>query len=358
MQDLLAEVESSDLSVAEFARQRGIAAHRLYWARRRARAAAVHEVQDHDNDFAEAIVAPSNHIDHAAIAARAPVRTHVAPHARLRRSRSPPRPRLPQVMLSFPPSPQVKVFVCRKPVDMRKSFGGLSGAVIDVVDHDPQSGHLFLFFNRRRTMMKALIWESSGYWVLAKRLTTGRFQVFDCVHDHDARFEITTSELALLLDGIDLRGANRQQARREVMKRLSSLLASIRHAVSRRCGAADRSRRSELDHRRTAPGDRATASSAAANAWPHLRAAPRTDRPEPAPASSKRLQLDCKSWRTHRRRSPQSPRPRTRRVRRRRATDAVHLLSTCPARRSSSTCQSQNGVAQTVASRCMRSVSM
>ena len=61
-------------------------------------------------------------------------------------------------MLSFPPSPQVKVFVCRKPVDMRKSFGGLSGAVIDVVDHDPQSGHLFIFFNSRRTMMKALVW--------------------------------------------------------------------------------------------------------------------------------------------------------------------------------------------------------
>ena len=71
-------------------------------------------------------------------------------------------------MLSFPPSPQVKIFVCRRPVDMRKSFSGLSGAVIDIVDHDPQSGHLFLFFNRRRTMMKALVWESSGYWVLAK----------------------------------------------------------------------------------------------------------------------------------------------------------------------------------------------
>jgi len=124
-------------------------------------------------------------------------------------------------MLSFPPSPQVKIFVCRKPVDMRKSFGGLSGAVIDVVDHDPQSGHLFLFFNRRRTMMKALVWEPSGYWVLAKRLASGRFQVFDRATANDARFEITSSDLALLLDGIDLRGARRQQVRDEVMKRLS-----------------------------------------------------------------------------------------------------------------------------------------
>lgn len=34
---LLEEQQSSKLSVAEFARQRGVAAHRLYWARKKAR---------------------------------------------------------------------------------------------------------------------------------------------------------------------------------------------------------------------------------------------------------------------------------------------------------------------------------
>ena len=118
-------------------------------------------------------------------------------------------------MLSFPPSPQVRIFVCREPVDMRKSFDGLSGAVIDVVDHDPQSGHLFLFFNRKRSMMKALVWEASGYWVISKRLNQGRFQVFDQIGQHASRFELSSSELALLLDGIDLRGAKRRQIRSE-----------------------------------------------------------------------------------------------------------------------------------------------
>jgi len=125
-------------------------------------------------------------------------------------------------VLSFPPSPQVRIFVCREPVDMRKSFDGLSGAVIDIVDHDPQSGHLFLFFNKRRSMMKALVWESSGYWVLAKRLDQGRFQVFDRAADHQTRFELGSSELALLLDGIDLRGAKRQRARNEVSQLIGS----------------------------------------------------------------------------------------------------------------------------------------
>lgn len=99
---------------------------------------------------------------------------------------------------------------------MRKSFDGLSGAVIDVVDQDPQSGHLFLFFNRRRSMMKALVWESSGYWVLSKRLEGGRFQIFDRSSNDASSFEVSSSELALLLDGIDLRGAKRRKAAREV----------------------------------------------------------------------------------------------------------------------------------------------
>jgi transposase len=125
-------------------------------------------------------------------------------------------------VLTFPPSPQVKIFVCQKAIDMRKSFNGLSGAVIDIIDHDPQSGHVFVFFNSRRTMMKALVWESSGYWVLAKRLDQGRFQIFDNTESCGARFEVKSSDLALILDGIDLRGARRRQVRREIKSRLES----------------------------------------------------------------------------------------------------------------------------------------
>jgi transposase len=113
-------------------------------------------------------------------------------------------------MLSFPPSPQVRVFVGREPVDMRKGFDGLTGEVIEKVDEDPQSGHLFIFFNRRRDRMKALVWESSGFWLIYKRLEHGRFQIFDQVSEHAGRFEITTTDLALLLDGIDLRGARKR----------------------------------------------------------------------------------------------------------------------------------------------------
>ena len=60
-------------------------------------------------------------------------------------------------MLSLPPS--VRLFIARGATDMRKSFDTLAALVIDVIDEDPQSGHLFLFVNRRRDRMKVLWWD-------------------------------------------------------------------------------------------------------------------------------------------------------------------------------------------------------
>lgn len=125
-------------------------------------------------------------------------------------------------MLSFPPSPSVRIFVCREPVDMRKGFDGLSGVVIGIVDEDPQSGHLFVFFNKRRNRMKALVWDGSGYWVLSKRLEHGRFQVFDRMTVKRGAFELSSTDLALLLDGIDLRGARRRLSHDDITRPISS----------------------------------------------------------------------------------------------------------------------------------------
>jgi len=111
-------------------------------------------------------------------------------------------------MLSLPPT--VRVFVARGATDMRKSFDTLASLVIEVVKEDPMSGHLFLFINRRRNRAKILWWDRSGYCLLAKRLEKGLFHVFDRTQENAGGFEVSATELSLILEGIDLRGATRR----------------------------------------------------------------------------------------------------------------------------------------------------
>ena len=126
-------------------------------------------------------------------------------------------------MLSLPPS--VRVFAARGPTDMRKSFDTLAAVVCDVVEEDPQSGHLFVFVNRRRNRMKILWWDRSGYCLLAKRLEHGQFRVYDQAGDRAGAFEMTSSDLALLLEGIDLRGARRRRTHDERVQETASTAA-------------------------------------------------------------------------------------------------------------------------------------
>ncbi len=116
-------------------------------------------------------------------------------------------------MLSLPPS--VRVFAARGPTDMRKSFDTLAAVVCDVVDEDPQSGHLFVFVNRARNRVKILWWDRSGYCLLAKRLEHGQFRIYDQASGSAGGFEMKASDLALLLEGIDLRGAQRRRTHDE-----------------------------------------------------------------------------------------------------------------------------------------------
>ena len=63
-------------------------------------------------------------------------------------------------MLSLPPA--VRIFVARGPTDLRKSFDTLCALVEQLLRQDPFSGHLFVFFNRRRDRVKMLVWERGG----------------------------------------------------------------------------------------------------------------------------------------------------------------------------------------------------
>ena len=111
-------------------------------------------------------------------------------------------------MLSLPPS--VRLYVCVEPINLHKSFDGLSLAVQRVVEADPRSGHLFVFFNRSKDLCKVLWWDRNGYALYAKRLERGRFHVPAASSAGARHVEMEAAELALILEGIDLAGARRR----------------------------------------------------------------------------------------------------------------------------------------------------
>jgi len=111
-------------------------------------------------------------------------------------------------MLTLPPT--VRVFLCLVPADMRRSLDGLAAMTREVLREDPFSGHLFVFFNRRRDRVKVLLWDRSGLCLYYKRIEKGRFRL-SAFEDSDARrVEIESAELALILEGIDLAHAKRR----------------------------------------------------------------------------------------------------------------------------------------------------
>ena len=112
-------------------------------------------------------------------------------------------------MIALPAN--TKIFVAREPADMRKSFDGLAGLVCDQVNQDPQSGHFFLFFNKRRNRAKIIWWDKSGYWLLCKRIERGQLAIFDQANGDEASFEVSSSEMLLILQGIDTRDLKLRQ---------------------------------------------------------------------------------------------------------------------------------------------------
>jgi transposase len=108
-------------------------------------------------------------------------------------------------MLSF--TGGLKVFVALQPCDLRKSFNGLEGLVREQLAEDPRGGGLFVFTNRTHTRLKILYFDGSGLWVLCKRLEKGTFSWPKADQLHGTKLKLAPEALAMLTDGIDLRGA-------------------------------------------------------------------------------------------------------------------------------------------------------
>lgn len=108
-------------------------------------------------------------------------------------------------------SAQTRVYLAKAATDMRKSFRGLLALTECVLQQQPASGHLFVFLNRRRDLMKILYWDGSGYCIWYKRLECGRFQLPPALAGAEATgLELSSAQLSLILQGIDLASARQR----------------------------------------------------------------------------------------------------------------------------------------------------
>lgn len=105
-------------------------------------------------------------------------------------------------------SSTLRIWLCAQPADMRCGFDRLAELASLVTGEDPLSGHLFLFRARSGDRMKILYWERDGYALWYKRLEEGTFKL-PKVEPEKRSVQLRVSELAMLLDGIDLKSVKR-----------------------------------------------------------------------------------------------------------------------------------------------------
>jgi len=93
---------------------------------------------------------------------------------------------------------------------MRKSYDGLSGLVRQGLGRDPLSGEVFIFLNRRRTMIKILVWDRSGFVIWSKRLERGTFELPRGL-EVGASVALRWEELVMILEGVSLGSVQRRK---------------------------------------------------------------------------------------------------------------------------------------------------
>jgi len=105
-------------------------------------------------------------------------------------------------------SATTRIWLATAPADMRCGFDHLAESAQVVTNQNPMDGHLFLFRSRGGDRLKILLWERDGFVLWYKRLEEGVFKMPRI--DGDAKgVELRASELAMTLDGIDLRSVRR-----------------------------------------------------------------------------------------------------------------------------------------------------
>ena len=96
-----------------------------------------------------------------------------------------------------------RIWLAVEATDMRCGFDRLAERVRAIIGQDPLSDCLFIFRSRRGDRLKILTWDRDGFVLWYKRLEAGVFKL-PRVKDGARSVELRASELAMILDGIDM----------------------------------------------------------------------------------------------------------------------------------------------------------
>ncbi len=83
-------------------------------------------------------------------------------------------------------------------VDLRKSYLSLCSLVEQELKQDARSGDAFIFVNRNKTLVKILFWDRTGWCLLLKRLSAGRYRV----SDRQELLELKVGSTRIFFDGL------------------------------------------------------------------------------------------------------------------------------------------------------------
>ena len=107
-----------------------------------------------------------------------------------------------------------RIFLATGATDLRKGCDGLHGLVGTRWGHDPLSGDLFVFCNRRRDALKIFFWSEGARWVCAARLEQWTYR---WPGPGDSEVAMTAAQLQLLFSGIDLAGSRQRTRWRRIV---------------------------------------------------------------------------------------------------------------------------------------------
>ena len=96
-----------------------------------------------------------------------------------------------------------RIWLAVDSTDMRCGSDRLAERVRAVIGQDPLGDSLFIFRSRRGDRLKILTWDRDGYVLWYKRLESGVFKL-PRVEAGARSVELRASELAMILDGIDM----------------------------------------------------------------------------------------------------------------------------------------------------------